>query len=59
MGLVEKQVSECERRQNHIGEVDPIFRLSMVSTVCLKPLLFVDNNNICEVLVREHTVVCA
>ena len=36
MGVVEKQVSEHERRQNHISEVDPSHPLLVIALDCLK-----------------------
>ena len=36
MGLVEKRISEQERRQNHISEVDPNHPLKAIALSCLK-----------------------
>ena len=36
VGLVEKRISECERRQNHIGKIDPNHPLLAIALDCLK-----------------------
>ena len=36
VGLVEKRISEYERRQNHISKIDPNHPLSAISLDCLK-----------------------
>ena len=36
VGLVEKRISECERRQNHISKVDPNHPLLPIALNCLK-----------------------
>jgi serine/threonine protein kinase len=36
VGLVEKRISELERRQNHIGKVDPNHPLKAIALSCLK-----------------------
>ena len=35
VGLVEKQISEYERRQNHIGKIDPNHPLLVIALYCL------------------------
>ena len=36
IGLIEKRVSECERRQNHISKVDPNHPLLVIALDCLE-----------------------
>ena len=36
VGLVEKRISECERRQNHISKIDPNHPLLVIALKCLK-----------------------
>ena len=36
IGLVEKRISECERRENHINKIDPSHPLLAIALDCLK-----------------------
>ena len=38
VGLIEKRISECERRQNHIGKIDPNHPLLTIALDCLKDI---------------------